>query len=363
MTTFDQWRAGLFALLIVALCGTMARAAGPVETNIFAVQGVHVDVTSSDAAAARNQALMDVQVKAFFTLVERLGSPEIAEDLAKLKPVEIAPYLKSLSIEEESSAPGRYIGTFTVRFLPDKVRKLLGGYGIRVPAAQAPPIVVLPVYRDAAGSRLWEDNVWHKAWVDLRAEQALVPIILPLGDLEDTGTLTAEDALNADPIKLEAVRRRYEAPSLVVAVAEPVDGGGLHVVMVGDTGLGRLTIDKVYASEDGSPETSAALAVQRIHTVMTEKYKETAARKVAAANTRQSLAVSVPFASPTEWNAIRSRMLGTPNVVGVDVTTLSVDGAVVRLTFTHSLEDLQANMQESGLSLTEFGHNWVVQPL
>jgi hypothetical protein len=66
-------------------------AGGPVETSIFAVQGVEVDATSTDASSAKNQALMDVQVKAFFQLVERLGSAELAAQLKeKLKPEDIA---------------------------------------------------------------------------------------------------------------------------------------------------------------------------------------------------------------------------------------------------------------------------------
>ena len=101
-----------------------AVAGGPIETSVFAVQGVDVDVTSTDATTAKNQALMDVQVKAFFSWCERLGTPELAaEAQAKLKPEDIAPYLRSLSIEQETSAPGRYIGKFTVRFLPDKMQK------------------------------------------------------------------------------------------------------------------------------------------------------------------------------------------------------------------------------------------------
>jgi hypothetical protein len=370
MNSCSVWRAVIAALLIMGV-GSLAPAAGPVETNIFAVQGVDVDVTSTDATAARNQALMDVQVKAFFTLVERLGSVKVAEDLAKMKPDEIAPFLKSLSIEKETSAPGRYIGTFTVRFLPGKMQKLLGGYGVHVPTTQAPAIIVLPVFRDANGSRLWEDNAWRQAWIDLRAEQALVPIIVPLGDLEDSETLSVEDALNGDPIKLEAIRRRYDAPSLLVAVAEPAEGGGIHAVMVGDTQLGKVTFDKTYRSEDGSLEQSAVLAAQRFHTVMLEKYMQTAA-KVAAqaaaaqqrkAATSQAMAVSVPFSSPTQWNGIRSRILATPNVIGVDVSTLAGDGAVIRLSFKNTVDLLQSNMKQTGLSLSQIGQSWVIQPL
>lgn len=164
--------AGLLAVL--ALC-LPASAGGPIETNIFAVQGVDVDVTSTDASAAKNQALMDVQVKAFQQLVERLGSPELRQEVeAKFKPEDIAPYLRSLSIEEETSAPGRYIGRFTVRFLPDKMQKFFKDYGIRLPSRQADPILVLPVYRGADANKLWEDNPWRKQNGELQTCRALL---------------------------------------------------------------------------------------------------------------------------------------------------------------------------------------------
>ena len=368
MTVLSPWRALFVALALLGFGAHGAMAGGPIETNIFAVQGVPVDVTSTDATSAKNQALMDVQVKAFFMLVERLGSAEIAQGLASWKPEEIAPYLKSLSIEQESASPGRYIGTFTVRFLPAKVQKLLDGYGIRVPTQQAPPILMLTVYRDATSSRLWEDNPWRQAWLDLRAEQGLVPVIVPLGDFEDTETLTAEDALNGDPIKLEAIRRRYDAPSIIVSVAEPVEGGGIHATMAGDTKLGRVIFDKKYRAEDGSVAASAALAAQRFHAVMIDKYKENESK--AAAETAEnsggashSVAVSVSFASPTEWNGIRSRILSTPNVIGVDVSTLSTDGAVIRLMYTSDLPALQDNLQRTGLNLSQFGASWSIQPM
>ncbi|MFN4143446.1 DUF2066 domain-containing protein [Aestuariivirga sp.] len=358
--------AGMLALLALAL---PVRSAGPIETNIFAVQGVEVDVTSTDASAAKNQALMDVQVKAFFQLVERLGSTELAEELkAKLKPEDIAPYLRSLSIEQENSAPGRYIGKFTVRFLPEKTQKFFESYGIRVPTEQADPILVLPVYRGPEGGSLWEDNPWRKAWIDLKGEQGIVPIIVPLGDLEDTETLTAEDAIRGEAIRLEAIRKRYGAPSLLVAQAQPTEDGGLHVYIAGETKLGKLEFNKIYKPEAGSAEPVEPGAVQAFQQALYKFYKEQeeklAAEEAArSANLSQSLAVSVPFTSPREWNAIRSRILTTPNVIGVDLSSLSADGAVIRLMFTHTVEELQDNMQRAGLNLAQSGSAWVIQPM
>lgn len=362
-----------------ALAGTLALiafllpavAGGPIETSPFAVQGVEVDVTSTDANSAKNQALMDVQVKAFFELVEKLGSPELAEQLKeKLKPADIAPFLRSLSIEKETSGPGRYIGTFTVRFLPGKMQKFLAGYNVDVPVQQADPVLVIPVYRAADGLKLWEDNPWRQAWIDLKGEQGIVPILIPLGDTDDTELLTAEDAVNGDTVKLDAIRKRYDVGSVLVAQAQPTEGTDLHVFIEGDTKLGRVTINKVYApepAEDGTTppvETAAVLAFQK---VLYKAYQAQAAKvaeeQAAKNNTPQSLSVMVPFNSPREWNAIRSRILNTPNVSAVDLSSLDFSGATIRLVYTRSLEELQGNMQRVGLSLTQGGNGWVIRPM
>ncbi len=360
-----------FAAGILA-CGISlpAQAGGPIETSVFAVQGVDVDVTSTDATAAKNQALMDVQVKAFYQLVEKLGTPELAADLqTKLKPEDIVPYLRSLSIEQETSAPGRYIGKFTVRFLPAKMQKFFEDYGINVPTRQAEPILILPVWRGADANKMWEDNGWRKAWLDLNGEQGLVPLIVPLGDLEDTETLTVEDALHNDPIKLEAIRKRYGAPSLLVAQAQPQADGGLHVYIEGETRLGKVTFNKIYKADDNQPESAAAGAVAKFQELIQNTYKKREAKVAAAAeaeknaNRTQGMAVAVPFGSPREWNAIRSRILTTPNVIGVDLTTLSAEGAVIKLMFSRSLEDLTGNLERAGLRLSQYGSTWVIQPM
>lgn len=359
-------RVGLLALL--ALCFTAAaRAGGPIETSIFAVQGVDVDVTSTDATTAKNQALMDVQVKAFYQLVSRLGSEKLGEEVkAKFKPEDIAPYLRSLSIEQETSAPGRYIGKFTVRFLPDKMKKFFGDYGVNLPDRQADPVVILPLWRGPTANTLWDDNPWRKAWLDLKGEQGLVPIIIPLGDLEDTESLTIDDAFKADAVKLETLRKRYGAPSLLVAQAQPAEGGGLHVYIEGETRLGKVLFNKIYTAEDGTIDSAAVAAVQKFQSLLFDSYKNSAAQQAeaaAAANRRQTIAVSVPFTSPSEWNAIRSRILTAPFVQGVDLSSLSTEGAVIKLVFTHTLDELQGNMQRVGLNLSQYGETWVIQPL
>lgn len=367
---------GLLAafLLVLIAAPEAARAVGPVETGMFSVTGVEVDVTDKDAASARTRAIIEAQVKAFYILAERLGSPEAAQRLAGMDARDIGRMLRSLSIEEERSAPGRYIGKLTVRFLPAKIREAFGQHGIEVVEDQAPPIIILPLWKSPNGPVVWEENLWRKAWLDLKAEQSVVPIIVPLGDLEDTSAISADEVLAGDAIKLESLMLRYEAKAILVAVAEPDPMGGIHAVMQGDSPLGRINFDKTYTSEDGTLEAAAAVAARRFDDVMLEKWRSVKIKMAAEARARadaerqatrasMSLAIAVPFSGIHQWNGIRARLLGTPGVIGVDVSTIAQNGAVIQLAFFDSVDALQMALSDSGLKLVRAGGTWVLQPL
>jgi hypothetical protein len=348
---------------------TAALAAGPVETSPYAVQGVEVDVTDTDAATAKEKALVDVQVKAFGLLVQKQDSARLTEDMATFEPKDIMPMLKSLSIEEEAISPGRYQGKFTVRFLPKKLAPIFEKYGIVLQSDQGPPILIIPVWSENGITKLWEDNPWRAAWADLNAAQTAVPVIPALGDAEDQKLLTAADIDANDALKLEAIRRRYDVKSVLVAQAMPAVTGGVAVRIEGDSPIGRVKIDKTYADETGAIPSSAALAVTRFHALMVEKYQKDQA-KLAAAKAEEesarlgpkSVPVAVPFSSPSQWNGIRARILAAPMVRGVDVSSLGADGAVIQLLYKGQIESLPASFASAGLQFSQVGGTWVIQP-
>ena len=101
---------------------------------------------------------------------------------------------------------------------------------------------------------------------------------------------------------------------------------------------------------------------------MLDKFKAGAAKvadqkRLNEANAKKTLSVRVPFSGPSEWNGLRSRILSTPGVTGLDVSTLGADGAVVSLTFVGTPEDMQSSMQASGLNLSRGGDGWQISPI
>jgi hypothetical protein len=362
-------RTFIFSLVmcIILLFGNAAFASGPVETSPFAVQGVEVDVTDANAAVAKEKALTDVQMKAFVQLAEKLGNADIAAEMAKLEPKQVIPLLKSLSIEEEKTSPGRYQGKFTVRFLPEKIKPIFSKAGIDMPASQGPAMLVVPVWKNEQGqTSLWDDNPWRKAWLGLNAQQAQIPLIIPLGDQDDSSTLSVEDATGSDPIKLEKLRRRYDVKTLLVAFAEAAPEGGIHAHMVGSSPLGKITIDKVYTADTATVNDSAIMAAQRFHQLMMDKFRNDQAKiaaKTVNPNAPQSISVAIPFTTPTAWNGLRARILSTPGVIGVDVTTLDGQGASAKLIYSGNLEDMQSSFQSSGLQMTRASGAWTIAPI
>jgi hypothetical protein len=373
--SFGAALVAVLTVLTVILAMPPVGRAAMVETGLYTVTGVDVDVTDKDASTARTKAIIEAQVKAFPILAERLGSSEAVAKFAELTPQQIGRMLRSLSIEEEHSGPGRYIGKLTVRFLPNKVRALFAEHGLPVVEEQAPPIVVLPVWKAPEGTIVWEDNIWRKAWLDLKAEQAIVPLIVPLGDLQDSQAITPEEALAMDPVKLESIMIRYEAKAILVAVAEPSGEIAIHAMMNGESPLGKVAFDENYQAEEGGLEASAAMAARSFHNALLDHWRTVklklqaqaraeaeAQRAAQAVSAAQALPVAVPFRSADEWNAIRQRLLSVDGVLGVDVSTFARNGAMIRLMFGSSLDDLRNSLYAENLKLDRIRGTWVLQP-
>lgn len=356
-----------FAVACTLLIGFAGVVAAPpayaAENPLYTITGVEVDERAETAAEAKKQAITQANVKAFAIFAQRVGGDALAGRLSDIPSKRIDAMLDSLSIEEERTGPQRYIGKLTVRFLPGKMRKIMAELGVGYSEKLARRTVIVPVWRTPEGVVLWEDNPWRTAWLSLRAENSLVPLIVPLGDLADTDTLTPELAAARDEASLEAIRLRYEADAILVAEASAVGDDTVQATMVGTSAVGTLEFDKAYVAENGGGVAEAAgIAALRFHQVMLLRWK----KKNETGPVTQSLPVAtlpiaVAFYSTEEWSALRARILSTPGVSGVDISTISQGGAIVQLSYVTGFEQLRQSLWSAGLALQNVGGTWVLQ--
>jgi hypothetical protein len=333
------------------------------ESALYTVSNVEVDVSAKDASSAKLKAISQAQVKAFRILAERLGGAQAVTAVSYLSDADIGRMMSSLSIQSEKSGPGRYIGKLSIAFLPEKVRAAFADLGVSFSEDRAPRIVVLPVWNGPQGPMVWEENPWRKAWLSLNSDNDLVPIIVPLGDLDDSEMISAEEALRGNEVKLESLKLRYEAEAVLVALAEPAGESSIRAVMSGETPVGIVTFDKVYDGEEGGLERASEIAAQRFIALVNEKWKSVSAGGEQQAAPMQTIAVTVPFSSSGQWNGIRAHLLSVHGIAGIDVTTMGSGGAQIRLGFTTGLGELQQSLAVVGMKLVDIKGKWVLQPL
>ena len=146
---FAKWQFAVIYLFLIAFaCLCASRVASAIENPLYTITGVEVDVRAETAAQAKKQAITEANVKAFALFAQRVGGDAIVDRLSEIPPKRIDAMLDSLSVEEESTGPKRYIGRLTVRFLPGKMRKLLAELGVTYSEKIATRTVIVPVWRD-----------------------------------------------------------------------------------------------------------------------------------------------------------------------------------------------------------------------
>lgn len=145
------------AVFLMAMLSAVAvRAAAPP----YEVTGVEVDVTASDAATARDQAIVEGQRKAFTMLMERLLGAEQAATIPTPSDAELSSMVQDFEVESERLSSVRYIGVMTYRFDAASIDAAMGRPtdttgGIVTDAVPSGPIRTLNVVVPITSLRDW----------------------------------------------------------------------------------------------------------------------------------------------------------------------------------------------------------------
>lgn len=328
------------------------------EPSLFVVEGVEVDVTASNALQARDQAFDEAQKKAFEALSERLLADDEIQNFKAPDLSTISTLIKDYEITNEKLSSVRYIGTYTFRFDENGIRNLFTGSGQRFTDVQSRPLLILPFYQKDASMTLWSpDNIWMQAWDKSENTGTLVPLIVPIGDLEDVRDVRDNQALNYDENKLQSMLARYGAGEAVLLIATP----DAHLSMVesqNQPATGALSIG-IYRTDRNGPEYTGRIAVSaqpdqtlselmdvavlRVQGLLKKDWKE---RTMVAADEIGSLEAVVPIRSLSEWAAIQRQLQLASGINDVMVKSLSPHEARIQIAY-------QGNPQRLGLALEQ----------
>ena len=326
-------------IFLTSLCfvlALLASSASFANDPIFTVEDVQVDVTAENAIAAREKAFAEAQVTAFTELTTRM-LPDA--DLATTKIPEaniISTMIKDFELTDEKLSSVRYIGTYTFRFKDRDVRRYFAQKGATISDVSSKKLLILPfISRDNRTSIWAPGNPWMQAWNRVPSLSGLVPLEVPLGDLDDVRDVTDSNAFNYEPNRLQNMLRRYNSQEAVITIATP-DEELSKIIDPLAIARGKLNVE-IFRTDRGQPElvqqvssiADGAMTRQQLYdravtNVRSALQKDWKARTAVAPTPATSVVRAiVPINSLNEWMNIQSALNRVSSLEDVTLKALT----------------------------------------
>ncbi|MBL6642418.1 MAG: DUF2066 domain-containing protein [PS1 clade bacterium] len=316
---------------------------------MFQVDRIKVDVSAASTTLARATALQRGQAEALTKAMQRLVKQEEWERLPDIRTLDIENLVEVLRISDEKTGPTRYLASLSVEFKRGPLRDLLRSYGMAVTEVQNKPALLLPVLEDLQGLQAWGEHWWQQGWQNFDIDNNPAPLMLPMGDIEDSMIANAEDILIGDPIKLQTLNDRYGTQTVIVAHALADVEGQLGVTAYIFGAESSDVIVRTYRT--GQPhEDMGRVAVDEISAALAERWKQVAA---VASDERQMLRVRAAYPGLKDWTRLLSRLNEAKLVRDVTIVELAKNYAYVDIAYIGSVSQLGGNLGQRGLVLAE----------
>ena len=335
--------------------------------NVFEVSNVAVDVTAEAAAEARKKALNDGKTRAFHILLKRLTLRVEHQNLPKLTPAKIDTFVNDFSVSNEKTSPVRYLALLTYRFKSDAIRNFLNENGFSYAETMSKPVLVLPVFQTAGALILWDDpNPWRDVWALKQKDYGLVPTILPIGDLKDIASIGAEQTLDGDLPRLDAIAQRYGAGDTLVVY------GVLRVEAVRARRVLEVYINrygrKFYAQtepisfpqeEDEALNDLLSRAANEIRLVVEDNWKQ---ENLMQFTNFGIIPVILSISELKDWVLVRSLLSKVAVVRRAEIVLLSKDEVRLNIHFFGKTSQLALALEQADLKLFQEEGSWVLVP-
>jgi hypothetical protein len=326
-------------------------AAQPVD--LWTVTNIPVDATGPSPSAAKDTALAQGRQKAWAEVFKRITPSSEWTSQPVISDTDLEPMIKSFDISGEKHSSTRYLATVTYVFNPAGVRAALRKTGTAFSESTAKPVLVVPLN----GTAWAPDSAWGKAWAAQARRGRLVPVAVPVGDVQDMGALATISSA-ADWTIVKPLADRYGASSVMVASAGK-GTGGLQINMTLIKADGRSQRSGSYAPQPAEDE--LALATRAAGTIadsLQEEWKKTTSVDYGQTS---SLTVSVPFSGLSEWVGVKHSLDSIRMIQLVGVDELSMTGAKLRLDYVGKVDQLQTALSQTNLYLvSDATGNWTL---
>jgi hypothetical protein len=342
----------------------------------YTVANYPVDATAANAVAAKDQALAEGQQAAFRSLLKRIVPVTAYKQLTKMVGVKAADLISGVAVRSERNSATDYIANLDFSFQADGVRAALSSQGIPFIDEQAPAVTVITSQLQGNPPTASNDtSLWRHAWTGLDLQHTITPVIIQ--DLKPTiHADTVAMLLAGDDNGLRILNDEYGTTLIVMAVCETdISAKKLIVTLAGRDAVGPLLLKRTYPILNGDLDYTSQLAAVVALGILEGRWKavKSQGREVAASSDTPVWAASTSgngedvsfvaqFVNSTQWDQIRTKLLDTPGVDALEISSVSDRNADVSLKFPGGARSLANALGSRGLSLVDTPEGWFLRP-
>ena len=197
------------------------------------------------------------------------------------------------------------------------------------------------------------------------APQGLVPLVRPLGEIEDVQSIDADAAVKGEDARLQAISQRYANGDVLVTQATLKGEGAQRAVDITSTryspGLPGTEQTWVTSDTANAGESDADLLARAVSDTVTQVEEAWKAANILNFRETGTLTARVPATSLRDWVAVRDRLARVPAVRGSRLVSIDRQQARVEIRFVGDPSQLRVALAQRDLELSGNDPDWVLQ--
>ena len=355
------------AYVILALVVPVAAKArdNALDKTVYSVRGIKVDANAATAAAAQKIALAQGQIIATEQLLKRITPLDRHADLPTMDNAYVVNLVQSMEVSSEKRSSTRYLAELVINFRRSAVRRLLRNLAIPFSETMSKPVLILPVLERAGAANLWDDpNPWRDAWRGLDNKNRFVPLIVPEGGLHDMGSISVDQAVNADESRLAAIAARYKVGTVIIvhAIQQRNLANGTDQLNVAIQRFSKTEDSTLVENFEGKVGESIAdlltTAANGVATLIEEGWKKSTRLGYSG---RAPLSVRLELTGLADWINLRKRLESIAAVDQIELRELNKKSAQVLLHHLGDENALRVALTQSDLTLRQEDGFWILR--
>ncbi len=335
---------------ILCFIGAFFGFVGMVKADLYDVQGVPVSAELDSPNEAREMAIANGQVDAFWKLMQKMISESDLQYVPMMDSEKVLNLVQNVSLSDEKATATKYMATLDVRFKPTAVQDFLSQNRIPFLIQDLTPTVLIPIFqKDGEIFLLDDNNPVYQFLKERELSGAVWDVIVPTGDLEEM-MLARQIWTGGDMSAWDVFARRYNRKRVVLMtvvqrgpyVTVKVLGPAVQDMPAEQTFDIMLPFGDITAEMDNIWKQVVSLQENAWRMVQTNDF-----------STPQTFWVSVPISDLSEWVLLQEKIKQADFLSGFDVRGFQPNDVLIVLQYKGGGEQLNEKLKTIGLTLTE----------